>query len=314
MVSHEFELRIEGERHLIPVTELAGAPMYAWGQQEVVKELVALRLRQGEPLLFDADALAVEGIGDRTPRVRYRHGGVERELVADAVVGADGFHGVGRASVPGGRAHSRDFPVAWLGLLVDVPPSDGNVVYSFSRAGLGMHSMRGPTLTRLYLQVDPADSLDAWPDERIWSQLHARLATPGWQLAEGPILERTIAPIRAYATETMRAGRLFLAGDAAHIVPPTGAKGLNLAVRDVAVLAPALVALLRGDDRLADAYTRTCLDHVWRAMSFSCRMARLLHASGEPFEDSLRAAELRGLATRESGRRLLAEDYTGVHA
>ena len=312
MVSHEFELRIAGERHVMPVTELSGQPMYVWGQQELVTDLIGLRLAAGDPLLFEAEALAVEGIDGPRPTVRYRHAGVERELVADVVVGADGFHGVGRRSVPGAHAMTRDFPIGWLGLLVDAPPSGENVVYAFSRDGLGMHSMRSPSLTRLYLQVPADDRLDAWPDDRIWQQLHSRLATDGWDLTEGPILERAIAPIRAYATDTMRAGRLFLAGDAAHIVPPTGAKGLNLAVRDVRVLAPALVALLRGDASLADAYTRTCLDHVWWAMSFSCSMARLLHASGDPFEDALRAAELRGLATREPGRRMLAEDYCGI--
>jgi p-hydroxybenzoate 3-monooxygenase len=312
MVSHQFELRIDGERHVLPVTELSGQPMYVYGQQEVVKDLIALRLSTGGPLLFGAEALAVDGIDGPTPTVRYRHEGVEHTLTADVVVGADGFHGVGRRSVPDARTTTREYPIAWLGLLVDAPPSGHDVVYAFSRAGLGMHSMRSPTLTRLYLQVPATDTLDDWPDDRIWAQLHSRLAADGWSLTEGPVRERAIAPLRAYVSDTMRAGRLFLAGDAAHIVPPTGAKGLNLAVRDVKVLAPALVALLRGDPSLADAYTATCLDHVWWAMSFSCGMARLLHASGDPFEDSLRAAELRGLATREPGRRMLAEDYCGV--
>ncbi|MBY3555353.1 4-hydroxybenzoate 3-monooxygenase [Modestobacter lapidis] len=312
MVSHQFELRIDGERHVLPVTELSGQPMYVYGQQEVVADLVAHRLAAGHPLLFEAEALAVEGIAGAAPTVRYRYEGVERTLTADVVVGADGFHGVGRRTVAAARVFTRDYPIAWLGLLVDAPPSGRDVVYAFSRSGLGMHSMRSPTLTRLYLQVPATDTFADWPEDRIWAQLHTRLSAEGWSLTEGPVLERAIAPLRAYVSDTMRAGRLFLAGDAAHIVPPTGAKGLNLAVRDVRVLAPALVALLRGDPALADAYTATCLQHVWWAMSFSCGMARLLHASGDPFEDSLRAAELRGLATREPGRRMLAEDYCGV--
>jgi p-hydroxybenzoate 3-monooxygenase len=312
MVSDQFELRIDGERHVMPVTELTGVPMFVWGQQEVVKDLIALRLSAGLPMLFESEAVTVEDAAGPVPTVHYRHGGVERTLQADVVVGADGFHGLGRRSVPGARTSAREFPMAWLGVLVDAPPTGEDVVYAVTRDGLGMHSMRSPSLSRLYLQVPATDHLDAWPDERIWHELHARLDIGGWQLTEGPVLERAIAPIRAYATDTMRYGQVFLAGDAAHIVPPTGAKGLNLAVRDVRVLAPALAALLRGDERLAAAYTRTCLDHVWWAMAFSCSMARLLHISGDPFEDSLRRAELRGMATRDAGRRMLAEDYCGV--
>ncbi|HEX4247766.1 MAG TPA: 4-hydroxybenzoate 3-monooxygenase [Pseudonocardia sp.] len=313
---NSFELRLDGERHLIDILTLAGAPMTVYGQQEIVKDLIALRAdRQHEPLLFEAEVTAVDGITTDRPSVIYRHGCRSHTLHADAVVAADGFHGVGRQAIPGAtlRGLQRDFPYAWLGVMAEVPPSSEHVIYSRHADGLGMLSPRSPTLSRLYLQVEPRASRAEWPDERIWAHLHRRLATDdGWTLREGPIVEFSVAPIRAFVAEPMRHGRLFLAGDAAHIVPPTGAKGLNLAVRDVRVLAPALAALvLHGDDRLASRYSEQCLRHVWWAQYFSCWLTRLMHASDDPVEQRLAHAELRTVVDSLAARTVLAENYVG---
>ena len=314
---NSFELRLDGERHLIDILALAGVPMTVYGQQEIVKDLIALRVdRQGEPLLFDAQVTAVEGVTTDRARVVYRHAGRGHTLHADAVVAADGFHGVGRQAIPGAtlRSFQRDFPYAWLGVMAEVPPSCEHVIYSRHADGLGMLSPRSATLTRLYLQVDPGATRAQWPDERIWAHLHRRLATDdGPTMREGPIVEFSVAPIRAFVAEPMRHGRLFLAGDAAHIVPPTGAKGLNLAVRDVRVLAPALAALvLRGDKRLAERYSEDCLRHVWWAQYFSCWLTRLMHASDDPVEQRLAHAELRTVVGSLAARTLLAENYVGL--
>jgi len=314
---NSFELRLDGERHLVDVLGLAGVPMTVYGQQEIVKDLIALRVdRQGEPLLFDAQVTAVEGVTTDRPSVVYRHAGRSHTLHADAVVAADGFHGVGRQTIPGAtlRSFQRDFPYAWLGVMAEVPPSSEHVIYSRHADGLGMLSPRSATLSRLYLQVDPGATRAQWPDERIWAHLRRRLATDdGWTLREGPIVEFSVAPIRAFVAEPMRHGRLFLAGDAAHIVPPTGAKGLNLAVRDVRVLAPALAALVRhNDDRLAERYSEDCLRHVWWAQYFSCWLTRLVHASDDPVEQRLAHAELRTVVGSLAARTLLAENYVGL--
>ena len=314
---HSFELRLDGERHLVDVLGLAGVPMTVYGQQEIVKDLIALRVdRQHEPLLFDAQVTAIDGAITDRPSVVYRHGGRSHTLHADAVVAADGFHGVGRRAVPATalREYRREFPYAWLGVMAEVAPSTEHVIYSRHADGLGMLSPRSPTLSRLYLQVDPGATRAQWPDARIWEHLHRRLATAdGWTLREGPIVEFSVAPLRAFVAEPMRHGRLFLAGDAAHIVPPTGAKGLNLAVRDVRVLAPALAALVRQrDDRLVEGYSEQCLRHVWWAQYFSCWLTRLVHASEDPVEQQLAHAELRTMVESLAARTLLAQNYVGA--
>jgi p-hydroxybenzoate 3-monooxygenase len=316
LVHDRFELRLHGERHILPITELTGWPMTIYGQQEVVKDLIARRLGQGDPLLFDARAIEVRDVTTDRPMVVYEHGGVRRELVADAVVAADGFHGVGRNTIPATmlRTYEREYPFAWLGVMAEVAPSSDHVVYGNHPEGLGMLSMRSPTLSRLYLQVHPSAQRAQWPDERIWRHLHCRLAThDGWHLDEGPIIEFSVAPIRSFVAEPMRYGRLFLAGDSAHIVPPTGAKGLNLAVRDVRVLAPALVALVRDhSESLADSYSATCLRHVWWAQYFSAWMTRLVHAQTDPIDHAMASAELRTVVSQPSARLLLAENYVGI--
>ncbi|HEX4361494.1 MAG TPA: 4-hydroxybenzoate 3-monooxygenase [Pseudonocardia sp.] len=314
---HSFELRLDGERHLVDVLGLAGVPMTVYGQQEIVKDLIALRVdRQHEPLLFDAPVTAIDGATTDRPSVVYRHGGRSHTLHADAVVAADGFHGVGRQAVPTTalREYRREFPYSWLGVMAEVAPSTEHVIYSRHADGLGMLSPRSPTLSRLYLQVAPGATRAEWPDARIWEHLHRRLATDdGWTLREGPIVEFSVAPLRAFVAEPMRHGRLFLAGDAAHIVPPTGAKGLNLAVRDVQVLAPALAALVRQrDDRLIERYSEQCLRHVWWAQYFSCWLTRLVHASDDPVEQQLAHAELRTVVESLAARTLLAQNYVGA--
>jgi p-hydroxybenzoate 3-monooxygenase len=316
LVHDRFELRFDGERHIVPVTELAGVPMTVYGQQEVVRDLIGLRLRQGEPLLFDAHVVEIRDVTSDRPTVLFGHGGRRHELVADAVVAADGFHGVGRQTMPAAvlRTYEREYPFAWLGVMAQVAPSSEHVIYANHPDGLGMLSMRSTELTRLYLQVEPGAVRTDWPDHRIWEHLRRRLATTdGWELTEGPIVEFNVAPIRSFVAEPMRCGRMFLAGDAAHIVPPTGAKGLNLAVRDVKVLAPALAALVgRRDERLADAYSATCLRHVWWAQYFSSWLTGLVHTPADPIDREIALAELRTLVSRPSARQLLAENYVGI--
>jgi p-hydroxybenzoate 3-monooxygenase len=314
---HSFELRLDGERHLVDVLGLAGVPMTVYGQQEIVKDLIALRVdRQHEPLLFDAPVTVIDGATTDRPSVVYRHGGRSHTLRADVVVAADGFHGVGRQAVPTAalREYRREFPYSWLGVMAEVAPSTEHVIYSRHADGLGMLSPRSATLSRLYLQVEPGATRAEWPDARIWEHLHRRLATDdGWTLREGPIVEFSVAPLRVFVAEPMRHGRLFLAGDAAHIVPPTGAKGLNLAVRDVQVLAPALAALVRQrDDRLIERYSEQCLRHVWWAQYFSCWLTRLVHASDDPVEQQLAHAELRTVVESLAARTLLAQNYVGA--
>lgn len=311
-----FELRFDGAGHYVPVREITGHPMTFYGQQELVKDLVALRLRTGAPLLFEAPVESIDGVADE-PVVRYRQDGAARELHCEVVVGCDGFHGAGRPAVPAGAvtAYEHRFPMAWLGVLAEVGPSSEVSVYATHDDGLAMHSMRTPRLSRFYVQCRPQDRIEDWPDERIWAALHRRLATDdGWTLREGPIVERSISPLRSYVAEPMQFGNLFLAGDAAHIVPPTGAKGLNLAVRDAVVLADRLITALTGGRRdAAEDYTEVCLRHVWSAQQFASWFTRLLHAPPDetPFDRRLRRAELRGLVSSEAALRSLAERHAG---
>jgi p-hydroxybenzoate 3-monooxygenase len=306
-------LRFEGENHYLPMTELTGRSITVYGQQEVVKDLIAARLESGLPLLFEADAVVLERLDER-PLVRFRIDGSIEELECDVVAGCDGFHGVCRPAIPAGvlTEYSREYPFGWLGILAQVAPASEELIYAWNDAGFALHSMRSPELSRLYLQCRPDEDLDEWPDERIWAELQARLGLPGF---EGPIVERGVTPMRSYVVEPMQHGRLFLAGDAAHIVPPTGAKGLNLAVRDVAVLADALVRWYEGGDESGLAsYSERCLRRVWRAEHFSWFMTSMLHRSpgADPFEAKLQLSQLRYVTTSESQGRALAENYVGL--
>lgn len=319
LVHHGMELRFDRGGHRIDFPSLTGGrSVMVYAQTEIVKDLIALQTAQGPPLLFEARAHGVEGADTDRPVVRFTHDGRERTLECDWVVGCDGFHGVARSAVPGSlrRTYEREYPFSWLGILADAPPSCDELVYAHSPRGFALHSMRSPSVSRLYLQVpngtDPAD----WPDERIWDELDARFAVDGdWALERGPVTARSVTPMRGFVTEPMRSGRLLLAGDAAHIVPPTGAKGLNLAVADVVVLARAFDRLHRtGSAGLLDAYSGTCLRRVWRAQHFSWFMTTTLHTdpAHSPFDARLQLAQLERIVSSPAAAAELAGNYTGL--
>ena len=299
--------------------ELTGKSIVVYGQTEVVKDLIAARLESGRPLHFEVEDVSLHDLDGERPRIRYRHDGADEELECDVVAGCDGFHGISRPSIPPGvlREFHREYPYGWLGILAEVAPSHDELIYAHNESGFALLSMRSPELSRLYLQCAPDEDLEEWPDERIWSELQARLGVDGWTLHEGPIVEKGVTPMRSFVAEPMQWGSLFLAGDAAHIVPPTGAKGLNLAVRDVQVLAEALVAWYRDGDRTRlDAYSETCLRRVWRAEHFSWWMTTMLHRSPDDDEFTLRLqqSQLRYLRTSRVAATSLAENYVGVDA
>jgi p-hydroxybenzoate 3-monooxygenase len=310
-------LQFDGERHHVDFHDLAGRSVWVWAQTEVVKDLVAARLAAGLPLEFEVSETALHDLTSDQPRITYRSAdGEQRELVCDVIAGCDGFHGPSRAAVPAGllTVHERVYPFAWLGILADVAPSTDELIYAHHPDGFALHSVRTPEVSRLYVQVQPDEDIASWPDERIWQALQTRLALPGWTLHEGPIREKGITPMRSFVAAPMRHGRLFLAGDAAHIVPPTGAKGLNLAAADVVVLAQALEAwLVRGDESLADAYSQTCLRRVWQATHFSWWMTSMLHTppGQDPFDARLQLAQLRHVTSSRAAATDLAQRYTG---
>jgi p-hydroxybenzoate 3-monooxygenase len=312
------ELRFAREGHRIDFpSHTGGRSVMVYAQTEVVKDLIALAEAQGGTILFEAEALAVEGADADNPLIRYRRGGAEYELGCDLVVACDGFHGIGRRAMPPGllRTWEREYPFAWLGILADVPPSCEELIYAHHERGFALHSMRSPRVSRLYLQVAPDEDLAAWPDERIWAELDTRFELPGWTLERGPVTEKGITPMRSFVAEPMRHGRLFLAGDAAHIVPPTGAKGLNLAAADVTLLAAAIIRWReKADEALLDAYSQTALRRVWRAEHFSYFMTTLLHR--DPHQDEfaarLQLSNLRYIASSDAAAASLAENYAGL--
>ena len=318
LVHHGIWLSSEGERHRIALSDLTGGrTITVYGQQELVKDLIAARLAAGRPIEFEVAEVSLHDLDTKRPMVRYQRGGVVCELACDYVAGCDGYHGVARPTVPEGvlRVWQRDYPFAWLGILAAVAPSTDELIYARHERGFALHSLRSPEISRLYIQVDPGDSLAAWPDERIWEELDRRLAAPGWTLRQGPVLEKGIALHRGFVVEPMQYGRLFLAGDAAHIVPPTGAKGLNLAVADVRALAQGLTEFYRtGDARLLDEYTARCLRRVWRVQEFSAWMSLLLHRipDADPFQDRVMRASLDWVVRSEAAARSLAENYVGL--
>jgi p-hydroxybenzoate 3-monooxygenase len=319
LVHDGIELRWDRRAHRIDFPSLTGGRrVWVYAQTEVVKDLVALQLRDGAPLLFDAPVSAVSGAGTDRPVIHYAHGGAEHTLACDYVVGCDGYHGVTRKAVPEGelRTFERVYPYSWFGILADVPPSSDELVYAHSPRGFALLSMRSPRVSRLYLQVpggtDPAD----WSDERIWDELDARFAVDGdWRLARGPITQKSVLPMRSSVTEPMRWGRVLLAGDAAHIVPPTGAKGLNLAAGDAVVLARAFEELARtGSTAGLDAYSDTCLRRVWRAEHFSWFMTTTLHTAPDQsaFDTRLQFSQLDRIAASPHAAAELALNYAGL--
>jgi p-hydroxybenzoate 3-monooxygenase len=312
-------LRFDRADHRIDFAALTGQCITVYGQQEVVKDLIAARLAAGGEILFGVDGVRLSGLDTDEPEVAFTDsGGGERVLRAAVVAGCDGFHGVCRPTVPAGdqRIFERDYPFAWLGILAKAAPAHGEVVYAHGDRGFALASMRSPEVTRLYLQVPLEEAIEAWSDERIWEELNARLALEGgFALNEGPIFERGITAMRSFVVEPMRYGRLFLAGDAAHIVPPTGAKGMNLAVADVAVLAEALERFFAtGRADLLDGYSDRCLRRVWRAEHFSWWMTSMLHLTpgADPFERRLQLSQLRYVTSSPAASTSLAENYVGL--
>jgi p-hydroxybenzoate 3-monooxygenase len=316
-VHHGIGLQFEDGRHRIPLHELTGQGLVIYGQTEIVKDLVEARLASGRPLLFEVAEVSLADLDTDRPRIRFRHEGTEQELECDLIAGCDGFHGVCRPSIPAGvlTEFSREYPFGWLGILAAVPPSVDEVVYSAHERGFALLSMRSSELSRYYVQCAPDDDAGRWSDDQIWAELQRRVGLEGWTLAEGPVLEKGVTGMRSYVVEPMQYGRLFLAGDAAHIVPPTGAKGLNLAVRDVRLLAEAIVEDYRsGDASALERYSEDCLRRVWRAEHFSWWMTSMLHRPPEedPFGWRLRLSQLRYVTTSEAAARSLAENYVGM--
>ncbi|RSN22153.1 4-hydroxybenzoate 3-monooxygenase [Streptomyces sp. WAC 05977] len=306
------------ERHHLDFVDLVGRSVTVYGQTEVTKDLGKARAAAGQQIHYEVTDTAVHDIETERPYVTFTDAdGVQQRLDADVVVGCDGSFGPCRTAIPDAAKQTweRTYPYSWLGVLADVVPSTDELIYAWHPDGFAMHSMRSATVSRLYLQVPNGTDIGDWSDDRIWEALAARLGhgQHGWTLTPGPITDKSVLPMRSFVQQPMRHGRLFLAGDAAHIVPPTGAKGLNLAVADVALLAPALAALVRDKDfALADAYSDTALRRVWRCTHFSWWMTTMLHQSGDPFDGQLQLSQLRWLARSEAGRAGLAENYAGL--
>lgn len=311
-------LAFGGTRRHIDFLELTGKAITVYGQNEVVRDLIDARRATGRPLHFGVSEVSIADLASETPTVRYVLGGEEHELACDFIAGCDGFHGICRPSVPESilTGYDKVYPFAWLGILAHAAPSSDELVYSLTDRGFALFSMRSPSVTRLYLQCAPDEDIDAWPDERIWSELNARLATSdGWKPNEGPIFQRGITPMRSFVAEPMQYGRLFLAGDAAHIVPPTGAKGLNLAAADVRVLADALSRFYQSGSATAlETYSSNCLSRVWKAQRFSWWMTSMLHLA-EPFSGfdfRRQIAELDYVTSSRAAMTSLAENYVGL--
>lgn len=318
LVHRGIEIAVAGERRRIDFEALTGRHVVVYGQTEVTKDLVAARREAGLPLLDEVqDALPVDFESGR-PRVLFRRHGEDYELACEIVAGCDGFHGVCRSRIPAARLKTfeRVYPFGWLGILAQARPVSEELIYAFSERGFALFSMRSPTVSRLYVQCDPNDPVEAWPDERVYEELSACVGPEvAARLERAPSVEKSVTQMRSFVAEPMRWGRLALAGDAAHIVPPTGAKGLNLAAADVGLLAPAIVALLKENDpRPLERYSETALARVWKAERFSWWMTSLLHKfpEGDPFRDRLQRAELEYLFESEAMQKVLAENYVGL--
>lgn len=318
LVHDGVNLSFDGARLRIDLAGLTGGQtVTVYGQTEVVRDLVTARLGAGLPLRFEAAATGIDDHTTDRPVIHYETGDGPASISCDVVAGCDGFWGISRPTIPARllTTYERDYPYAWLGILARVAPSSEELIYAFHAHGFALSSLRSPEISRLYLQVAPGENLDEWSDARIWDELHTRLATDGWELHEGPIFDRGITPMRSYVAGPMRHGRLFLAGDAAHIVPPTGAKGLNLAVSDVTVLAEALTAWYAdGDESGLDGYSDRCQARVWRAQEFATSMTTLLHLdpSADAFARRIQRARQDQVCTSVAAATLIAENYVGL--
>jgi len=313
------ELRFAGRGHRIDFRNLTdGKCVTIYAQNEVIKDLIAARLAANHTILFEAENVSVENLEGAKPTIHFRSDGNAELLECDFIAGCDGFHGVCRTSIPSGALtiYDREYPFGWLGILAQAPPSSPELIYSYHQRGFALLSMRSAEISRLYLQCKPDEDIALWPDARVWEELHKRFATnDGWKLTEGPVMQRGVTGMRSFVTEPMQFGKLFLAGDAAHIVPPTGAKGLNLAVADVRVLARALGEFYtRGNTDLLARYSEICLRRVWKVQRFSWWMTSLLHrfTDDNRFDQRRQLAELDYLTSSRAAAQTLAENYVGL--
>jgi p-hydroxybenzoate 3-monooxygenase len=317
LVHDGVEIRFNGHGHRIDFKDLTGHSITIYAQQELVKDLIAARLQAGADIFFETENVSVHDFDSPAPKIRFHNRGEPSEILCDFVAGCDGFHGVCRPSIADVLTlHERIFPFAWLGILAAAAPSSEELVYCYHERGFALHSMRSPEITRLYLQCAPDEDMAAWSDARIWEELQTRLSTrDGRGLNEGPILQKGITGMRSFVIEPMQSGRLFLAGDAAHIVPPTGAKGLNLAVADVRVLADAFAEFYRsGTTRLLDSYSERCLKRVWLVQRFALWMTAMLHRfpGSDKFEERRQLADLEYLTSSRAAAQSFAENYVGL--
>jgi p-hydroxybenzoate 3-monooxygenase len=319
MVHNGIYLQAAGQRHNVNFTELIGRTVTVYGQQEVVKDLIRAHEHAGSTIYYEATETCVHDLETTKPRVTFGHGGEAHDVTADFIVGADGFHGVCRASIPARdiTLYDRSYPFAWLGILADVAPSTDELIYALHEDGFAMHSMRSHTVSRLYLQVDPAEDIANWSDDRIWEALQRRLGIPGWTLQEGPITEKSITPMRSFVASRLEYHNLFLVGDAGHIVPPTGAKGLNSAISDVTMLATGLIDHYAGDDAHLAGYGPAALARQWRVQQFSQWMTELLHRhpgdlQSSEFDYRSQLGRIDYVTHSVHAQRSLAEQYTGL--
>jgi p-hydroxybenzoate 3-monooxygenase len=318
LVHYGIELRFGGHGHRIDFQDLTdGKGITIYAQHEVLKDLNNARIATGGQVLFEVEDVSVHGFDGPKPTIRYKKDGSDFELTCDFIAGCDGFHGICRPSIPpGALTHfEREYPFGWLGILADTPPSSHELVYTYHDRGFALLSMRTPQISRLYLQCKPDENIDLWSDEKIWKELQIRLASDGWKLTEGPVLQKGVTGMRSFVVEPMQFGRLFLAGDSAHIVPPTGAKGLNLAVSDVQILARSLKHFYdTGNRDLLDSYSDTCLRRVWKVQRFSWWMTSMLHRFPDenPFDQRRQLAELDYVTSSRAAAKTLAENYVGL--
>jgi p-hydroxybenzoate 3-monooxygenase len=306
----------DGELHHIDFRKLIGKGVTVYGQQEVVKDLVAKRLADGGQILFEVADVSVQDFAGKAPKIRFRHDGRDQELDCDFIGGCDGFHGICRPSIPASAltVYDRIYPFSWVGILSESPPPDHELIYAYHERGFALYTMRSPILARLYVQCPPDDDIENWPDERIWQELHTRIGGTR-PLAEGHLLQKGITDMRSFVVEPMQYGRLFLAGDSAHIQPPTGAKGMNLALADVKVLARAITEFYRtGRNDLLERYSQTCLRRVWKAQRFSWWMTQIFHLdpTHNAFDRKRQIGELSYVTSSQAAALSLAENYVGL--
>jgi p-hydroxybenzoate 3-monooxygenase len=317
LIHYGIELRFRGHSHRIDFKELTGGRgITIYSQAEVVKDLIDARLAAGGQVLFESENVAVQDLESAKPTIQFRRNGEAGELGCDFIAGCDGFHGICRPSIQRAlTTYERVYPFGWLGILAEAPPSSDELVYAYHDRGFALLSMRTQQLSRLYLQCAHDEEIENWPDHRVWQELHIRLASDGWTLTEGPIVQKGITGMRSFVVEPMQYGRMFLAGDAAHIVPPTGAKGLNLAVADVRLLARAMTEFYRSGNReLLNRYSETCLRRVWKVQRFSWWMTSMLHLfnTDNEFDRRRQLGELDYLTSSRAAQQSLAENYVGL--